>query len=191
MLSLKFVHPCTRFIELIFIQLLSECLCIVPTTDPHSLTLPEDSFQALSRTLGLSDLKPWDEIWPADRNGIQLLRESLTFSGKPRVKRCWDDEDECVLFSDSNIQYDDETHGLVVDYNSWIYRPMSPILTTRAIRDTPKLGSSVALKLIPKSQDDVLKSFKRVDSEVIEEPPRAKLEDALWVFSHLSRSPLF
>ncbi|KIM77149.1 hypothetical protein PILCRDRAFT_825707 [Piloderma croceum F 1598] len=141
-------------------ELLSECLCIVPTTDPHSLTLPEDSFQALSRTLGLPDLKPWDEIWPADRNGIQLLRKSLTFSGKPRVERCWDDEDE-------------------FNYNSWIYRPMSPILTTRAIRDTPKLGSSVALKSIPKSQDDVLKSFKRVDSEVIEEPPRAKLEDAL------------
>jgi hypothetical protein len=179
MLSLKFVHPWTRFIELIFIQLLSECLCIVPTTDPHSLTLPEDPFQALSRTLGLPDLKLWDEIWPADRNGIQLLRESFRFSGKPRVERCWDDENECVLFSDSSIQHDGETDRLVVDYNNWIYRPMSPTLTTRAIRDTPKPGSCVALKSIPKSQDDVIKSFKRVDSEVIEEPPRVKLEDAL------------
>ena len=158
---------------------MSECLCIIPTIDPYSLTLPEDSFQALSRTLGLADLKPWDEIWPADRNGIQLLRESLTFSGKSRAERCWDDEDECVLFSDSNIQHDGETDRLVVDYNSRVYRPMSPVLTTRAIRDTPKLGSSFALESIPKSQDDVLKWLKRVDSEVIEEPPRAKLEDAM------------
>jgi hypothetical protein len=66
-----------------------------------------------------------------------------------------------------------------VNYDSWIYRPMSPILTTRAIRETPKLGSGVALKSIPTSQDDVLKSFERVDPELIEEPPRAKLEDAL------------
>jgi hypothetical protein len=56
---------------------------------------------------------------------------------------------------------------------------MSPILTTRAIRQTPKPGSGATLKSIPSSQSDVLKSFKRVDPGVIEEPPLVKLEDAL------------
>ena len=94
-----------RLTWLTLVQLLSGCLCIVPTTDPLSLTLPEDSFQTLSRTLGLPDLKPWDEKWPADRDGIQLLREFLTFSGKPRAERCWADEDECMSSSHPNILY--------------------------------------------------------------------------------------
>lgn len=56
---------------------------------------------------------------------------------------------------------------------------MSPILTTRAIRETPKPGSNVAIKLIPKSQSEMLKSFKRVDPEVMGDSPWIQLEDAL------------
>jgi hypothetical protein len=56
---------------------------------------------------------------------------------------------------------------------------MSPILTTRAIHQTPKPGSAAALKSMPKSQGDALKSFERVDMEVIEEPAQVKLEEAL------------
>jgi hypothetical protein len=56
---------------------------------------------------------------------------------------------------------------------------MSPILTTRAIRETPKLGSGAPLQTIPKSQAEALILFKRVDMEVIEEAPPTKLENAL------------
>ena len=76
-------------------------------------------------------------------------------------------------------QLDGATYRFVVHYSTWIYRPMSPILTTRAIRETPKPGSNVAIKSIPKSQSEMLKSFKRVDPEVMEDSPWVQLEDAL------------
>lgn len=55
---------------------------------------------------------------------------------------------------------------------------MSPILTTRAIRQTPQLGS---LDKHPKSHSpqDLLKDLKPVTVELIEEPKPIKLEDAL------------
>jgi hypothetical protein len=89
----------TRFSKTDVIQLLSECLCFVPTTDPNSLTLPEDPFHTLSRILGFVDLVPFDEKWPADPDAIHILRKSLTFSGKPRTEKCWDYEHECMSSS--------------------------------------------------------------------------------------------
>lgn len=64
---------------------------------------------------------------------------------------------------------------------------MSPVLTTRAIRQTPKLGSGTGLISIPKSQNDVVKAFKRVEPETLEEP-HIKLEEALLVINILALS---
>jgi hypothetical protein len=169
------------FLGLISVQLLSDCLCFVPITDPTSLTLPEDPFDILWRTLGLPDLTPYEEKWPTDRDAIQLLRKSLSFSGKPRTDRCWDEEIECTspFLQIPQIHLGNATRLLLVDYSTSIYYPMSPILTTRAIRGTPKPGLGVAFKLMPKSQGEALKYFKRVDPEVFEEPLRVNLEDTL------------
>jgi hypothetical protein len=79
------------------VQLLTESLRFVPTTDPTSVHLPEDPFRVLFRPLGPLDLQSLDEKWPADRDEIQLLRKSFTFSGNPRTERCWDDE-KCMTF---------------------------------------------------------------------------------------------
>lgn len=72
---------------------------------------------------------------------------------------------------------------LADDVRKSLCRPMSPILTLRAIRETPKLGSGAALKSIPSSHADSVKNLalKPVDGEVMDEK-QVKMEDVLYVF---------
>jgi hypothetical protein len=68
-----------------------------------------------------------------------------------------------------------------VQHQHYQCRRMDPILTRRAIRETPKPGSSAVRKAIPLSLPTLLTSFSvaTVEPELIEEPPRINLDDAL------------
>ncbi|KZP04183.1 hypothetical protein FIBSPDRAFT_844294 [Athelia psychrophila] len=74
--------------------LLSEALAPIPITDPHSFTLPEEPFDALTRILKLTELKPYDEKFTVlHADALGFLRQALRVSGKPRIERIWDEED--------------------------------------------------------------------------------------------------
>jgi hypothetical protein len=68
-----------------------------------------------------------------------------------------------------------------VQHEYYQFRQMSPMLSRRAIRETPKPGSSAVRKAIPSSLPTLLTSFSvaTVEPELIEEPSRINLEDAL------------
>ncbi|KZP24111.1 hypothetical protein FIBSPDRAFT_1042401 [Athelia psychrophila] len=141
--------------------LLSEALAPIPITDPHSFTLPEEPFDALTRILKLTELKPFDEKFTVlHADALGFLRQALRVSGKPRAERIWDEEDPA-------------------EQRSILHRPMSPILSLRAIHETPKLGSgSLKSAKIPKSQHDVVKKLQIVQVKEVEQK-HIRMEDAL------------
>lgn len=63
-------------------------------TDPYSLTLPEEPFDALTRTFKLAELKAYNEKFSAlHEDAVALLRQALRISGKLRTESVWDEED--------------------------------------------------------------------------------------------------
>ncbi|KAF8588344.1 hypothetical protein K439DRAFT_1658555 [Ramaria rubella] len=106
-------------------ELLSEGLRCVPADDPLSLALPEEPFETLCRQLKLKQQQPYDQLWETNSASRQLLTEVLLERSnvrEPPLRRCWDTDDETPFYNP--------------------YRPITPILTTRAIRQTPRLGAS-------------------------------------------------
>jgi hypothetical protein len=60
----------------------------------------------------------------------------------------------------------------LADYDPSIYRPMQPVLTMRATRETPKLGSNTFLKSLPATYPAFLasQSIKSLKVDNIQEP---------------------
>ncbi|KAH7924783.1 hypothetical protein BV22DRAFT_482999 [Leucogyrophana mollusca] len=152
----------TQFTEDALEQLLSQSLCFVPMADANSLVLPPDPFDTLLHSLEYSSLKPYDDRWATDTDSVQLIKRTLNLTSKSRGESCWHEDDP---------------------YEQYIalHRPMSPVLTSRARRETPKPGSGVAIASIPRSKHDVLDliKIKPVENEPMAEPPSPKLDDFL------------
>ncbi|KAF8238023.1 hypothetical protein L208DRAFT_1355554 [Tricholoma matsutake] len=97
----------------------------IPTEDPTSLFLPADPFITLTNLLHLQILQPYDEK-------LQITKEVQTFIKKMLGSTPGKAKSERVI-DEFSVDQDD----LVV------CRPMSPpILTRRAMRETPHLGAS-------------------------------------------------
>ncbi|KAF8075987.1 hypothetical protein FPV67DRAFT_392206 [Lyophyllum atratum] len=97
----------------------------VPTHDPASLTLPTDPFTTLISLFKLGDLPSYQEKLVISQAARLLLKEVITLpKGKPRSERlvwsrdAWDEREDESLY------------------------PVEPILTRRAVRETPILGKT-------------------------------------------------
>lgn len=58
------------------------------------------------------------------------------------------------------------------DYMTSMYRPMSPILTRRAMHETPKPGHLTDQSNLPQSSADIISkcSIRPVEEQVLDEP---------------------
>ncbi|KAJ6606440.1 hypothetical protein DFH09DRAFT_1120226 [Mycena vulgaris] len=134
----------------------------VPTADPHSLRLPTDPFETLTRIHGLGSIEPFVEKFQSTPIAVQYIKKlRKPQSGKPKSDR--------VASQESSF----ESHVPVC-------RPMSPILTTCAMRETPRPGSNPFLKSLPPSYLEFLpvQAIKPMEIEPVLEPS-VKQDDVL------------
>ncbi|KAI6024329.1 hypothetical protein EDC04DRAFT_279028 [Pisolithus marmoratus] len=109
-------------------QILLETLDAIPLADATSFLLPTDPFEALAKHSDSVDCTPYRERWPAPEGAIELVRDVFLSFTKLRTESC-------------RIQRETDPY----DNLSKLYRPMSPVLTRQARRETPKLGCTGAL----------------------------------------------
>ncbi|KAJ7460988.1 hypothetical protein B0H11DRAFT_160147 [Mycena galericulata] len=143
-------------------DLWGQYLTVIPTADPKSLILPSDPFDTLTRIHGLGSIDAFQERFQSTPNAIQYIKKLIKpQSGKPRSEQ--------VPFQESNF----ESYVPVC-------RPMSPILTTRARRETPRPGTNRFLNTLPPSHPDFLLSqaIILVENEPVLEPS-VKQDDVL------------
>ncbi|TFK56839.1 hypothetical protein OE88DRAFT_1730282 [Heliocybe sulcata] len=166
--SLRTAHDTVdngKAIGKIVFELLSDCLGPVPLIEPNTLVLPPEPFEVLSRQLKLRELPCYEEKWNlAGAEAASRIRNALTIrkNSKPPSVTCWSTDDG-------------------YDYFTSIYRPMSPILTRRAMRQTPKLGQlTTDDSKLPENNTDMLKkhAIKPIDNSPMEEP-HIKMEEVL------------
>ncbi|KAF8841918.1 hypothetical protein BDN67DRAFT_1068110 [Paxillus ammoniavirescens] len=137
----------------------------VPMADATSFLLPTAPFEVLLQSLDALDLKPHDERWTAPPETVRSLKSY--FRPPPArdllSERCWHQEDDTY------------------ERLSGLCRPMSPILTNRARRETPKLGGTKARASVPRTKS-VLTAFlglKPVFVDTVEEMPAPATDDVL------------
>lgn len=146
-------------------QVLSECLYIIPANDPTSIALEPTLQELISDGLKLSKLQDYQERLGVDQDAklyLQGFFKSILSGSKghSRADRSWleDEEGEPVFGGEDGNEL------------TWtedvIFQPMSPALTIRAIRQTPKLRGRLASELIPGPAASLLRShsIKEVDT---------------------------
>ncbi|CCM03793.1 uncharacterized protein FIBRA_05941 [Fibroporia radiculosa] len=124
-------------------ELLTGSLILVSSIDFTDPLLPTDPFDSLMRSWDVASIPYLNEAWSTEEGAVQHLRE-IVKSLKPKLSErpsvtCWKDETD-------------------VGFESWcLRRPVSPILTTCAIRRTPVLGGQTYVKKLPGCTRDILK----------------------------------
>ncbi|KAG2153615.1 uncharacterized protein EDB93DRAFT_227664 [Suillus bovinus] len=147
-------------------QIFAESLDFVPLADPHALVLPPDPLDTLAKSLKDQDLS-FDERLTTDGNTvrkIKLLLKTIVGEGRElRSEACWREEDHMY------------THI------AEIYRPMTPILTNRARKQTPKAGFNVLRASLPRTQPALFEhtGVKSVVVAQIEDLDLPNLEEVL------------
>ncbi|TCD70106.1 hypothetical protein EIP91_004835 [Steccherinum ochraceum] len=143
-------------------ELLADSLSPVATSEPTDLIMQPALPEAIRSGLRLKDFDSYEERWTISPEETSYLRKTLDVPrGVLATTRCWRDEDHDELF--------------------WrAQRPMSPILTLRSLRETPKPGFRTST-VFPKSLDAIMNDF---EINVLSEPEvktatRIALDDAL------------
>ncbi|KAJ7837063.1 hypothetical protein B0H14DRAFT_3704351, partial [Mycena olivaceomarginata] len=114
----------------------------IPTTDPNALILPTDPFDNLMRIHSLGLLEPFQEKFQSTPGAIQHIKKHI----KPQAGKLKSDR----------VAVDESSFESYVP----VCRPFSPILTTRAIRETPrpKVALPKFLDSFPPSHQEFLTS---------------------------------
>ncbi|KAJ7221764.1 hypothetical protein GGX14DRAFT_388883 [Mycena pura] len=146
-----------------YIQLTEDA---VPTVDPNCLILPPDPFDTLTRIYALGSQEPSQEKLPKPTPAaIQYIKDVL----KPQALR----PSESVAFRESTFE----------SYLP-LYQPMSPVLTARARRETPRPRADKFLRLPARSHSEFLasQSIKPVEVKPISEtvPKQDEVLDTDW-----------
>ncbi|KAJ7611582.1 hypothetical protein FB45DRAFT_940310 [Roridomyces roridus] len=130
----------------------NQYLTTIPTTDPNSLILPTDPYETLTRIHGLGSLEAFQERFQSTPDAIQCIKKLLK-PEKPKSDR--------VFLQESNFES-----------CSPVWRPMSPILTSHARRETPKPGSNNFFQSLPASHPEFLtsQSIKPIENEPVIQP---------------------
>ncbi|GLB33412.1 hypothetical protein LshimejAT787_0102960 [Lyophyllum shimeji] len=150
----------------------------VPEHDPASLTLPTDPFTALFNQVG--NLPPYQEKVVISQAARLLLKNVISLpKGKPRSERlswskdAWDQREEDAFYN------------------------VDPIVTRRAVRETPVLGKSggarrSAMRTVDfKSYSSLLTSIPIAITPIEVQPvqePKVNLDQVLDVIYHLKAS---
>ncbi|KAG1871615.1 hypothetical protein F4604DRAFT_1769066 [Suillus subluteus] len=147
-------------------QIFTESLDFVPLADPHALVLPPDPLDTLAGSLKNLDLS-FDERLTTDGDTVRRLKSLLkTIVGEGRELRseaCWREEDHM--------------YTRIAE----IYRPMTPILTNRARKQTPKAGTNALRASLPRTWPAQLEhtGVKSVVVAQIEDSDVPNLEEVL------------
>ncbi|KAJ7221744.1 hypothetical protein GGX14DRAFT_671147 [Mycena pura] len=156
----------TDYIQLTEDALRSQYFVQVPTVDPNCLILPPDPFDTLTRIYALGSQEPSQEKLPKPTPAaIQYIKDVL----KPQALRPL----ESVAFRESTFE----------SYLP-LYQPMSPVLTARARRETPRPRADKFLRLPARSHSEFLasQSIKPVEVKPISEtvPKQDEVLDTDW-----------
>ncbi|KAI6124281.1 hypothetical protein EV401DRAFT_2158564 [Pisolithus croceorrhizus] len=145
-------------------QILLDTLATIPLADATSFLLPTDPFEALAKHLNSLDSTPFQERWSAPQGAIELVRD--VFPPLTELK-----SEMCCLEPQNDLC--DNLHEL--------YRPLTPVLTQRSRRETPKLGCTGALASIPRTTSSLQSHLilRPVAEEVIIDPPTPEMSDVL------------
>ena len=126
-------------------------------------------------------MQPYNETFKADARALQVLKTHLQACSRrerPTVE-CWDDETDGWRFLCITSRV---LMLCSVDYEQWLMsRPMSLVLSSASIRQTPRPGSLTGAKNVPRDLEGVLRSnnLKVVQCEDLPEEPPPKLQDVL------------
>ncbi|KDQ15571.1 hypothetical protein BOTBODRAFT_281522 [Botryobasidium botryosum FD-172 SS1] len=118
-------------------ELLAETLTPISLVEPGIVTLPIDPLSSLLatwRTSGGGNLEPYTQLWDVPGEVKQYIGSELR-RRKPR--------DDSHLFDDDS------------DVVFW-ERPLTPVLTRRAMKSTPRPGANRPLEKLPQSNDQLI-----------------------------------
>ncbi|KAK2462466.1 hypothetical protein APHAL10511_005436 [Amanita phalloides] len=132
-------------------ELLQDCLREIPIVDPTSLWIPTEPFDVLKRLYKLSDLSAYDEKLQASPHALDSLRNALR-GGQGKITL-----DMAAYVDNSNPP-------------EWEMMD-APILTIRAIRNTPKLPSGSLSVIHQKGPFHISEGIKCVENDDSEEAP--------------------
>ncbi|KAG6896756.1 hypothetical protein C0992_006331 [Termitomyces sp. T32_za158] len=135
-------HITTDYVQFTEAALIS--LEEIPEYDPASLTLPSDPYSTLARIHNLDNLPPLHEKFATTQDALQFLRNSITPPEGQTKSEC---------FSWSKDAWD--------EFQNDAFERVEPILTRRAVRETPVLGKSGGAHRAPAMQKADLDSFAR------------------------------
>ncbi|KAL4251505.1 hypothetical protein ABKN59_005052 [Abortiporus biennis] len=149
-------------------DVLSDCLKPVSTADPTALALQPTLHDAISNFVEAHahKLQSYDEVLVLTPETMDYIKSALKHSkGPPPSLRCWDCES--TLFA---AKFD-------------LHRPMSPILTAKARRETPSFGSGRDRldNMCSSSTKRMITKFKMqsIEPEEFAEIPPMDLNDVL------------
>ncbi|KAJ7702248.1 hypothetical protein B0H17DRAFT_923713 [Mycena rosella] len=110
LLNYAVAHITTDYIQLTeqaVTDLWSQYLVEIPTADPHSLLLPTDPFETLTRIHGLGSAEPFLEKFQSTPSAVQYIKKLRLIkpqSGKPKSDRVVFEESICEFLSWLDVQ---------------------------------------------------------------------------------------
>ncbi|KAF9012728.1 hypothetical protein BDQ17DRAFT_1420071 [Cyathus striatus] len=137
-----------QFTESAVTELLSQSLRPVPLVDHYSLFIPPEPYDVFKGIHSLDTLPPYQEKLQINAASVQYLKDNIrSVPGKTKSERVLEDDDYGHTFKNC--------------------RPMSPVLSLRAQRQTPKICSGEKLNSLAKTlkSEDLKFSPVRVETE--------------------------
>lgn len=162
-------------------QLLSGNLLPVITCEATNLVLQPTLQEAINTGLQLKEISSYDERWMLDPEASKFLQACFTvIKGSPATARCWEDSPDgvCMILISTKAWF---TKHPVDNWRK--QRPMSPVLTLRSLRETPKTGSTPLETICPGPTAVLLESLHihKVPVTRTDNLPQVDLKDALYV----------
>ncbi|KAJ7063510.1 hypothetical protein C8F01DRAFT_1133304 [Mycena amicta] len=155
-----------QFTEQAVSDLWRQYLHPILAVDPNSLILPPDPFDTLTRVYALPSLAPFQEKFHSTPNAVQYIKKVLAQNPKkpPSTTAALE-------------EHPPETHVP-------LYRPISPVLSARARRETPRLGAKLFSESLPTSHARFLRAQAidpvGIDSVVEEHVKQDDVLDVAW-----------
>ena len=142
-----------------------------------------DPLELLSQRWKLQNLDPFEERWKVtDGDEVGYLKTQVgAIRSRPSIlesDRHWTSDDGKTSLLYVNVTMADRITDMYEGY--LLTRPMSPILSARARRETPSLGKGVSSRKLPWSNERLLRICSiRKAQEVVSEETSVDVDDVL------------